>query len=256
MVLFLLNCLGSLQNLSYLDKELNFFVGSIPSTVELPLVKRLVFANNWLAGTVPFSLGQSANTSLQVLNLSSNAFNGSLFHVFANATSITEFDVSSNQFTGWLPCLGSVLRLKDYDCSNNLFTSSISSVFGDAVILYSLVVSNNLLNGTIPSSIGRLVLLNLLNMSSNKLSGLLSSLFSNANASNAQIGWSRLEVLDVSRNDLTGTLPSALFQIPKALRDVLLYFNCFSGSIPKAMCGAGNLSCLCWTERAVRLLVM
>ena len=140
-------------------------------------------------------------------------------------------DIASNAFTGELPNTYFFI----YRCSTNYFTGTVMTAFGDASQLQALELSSNYnyLYVSISPTLGLLSSLQLLNMSSNMLTGGVSIFLSHMMA---------LELLDLLRNCFSGSLLSLLFETASGLRNVLLYINCFSGTIPDTVCVASNLS--------------
>ncbi|KAF3663174.1 putative 3-oxoacyl-[acyl-carrier-protein] reductase 3, chloroplastic-like [Capsicum annuum] len=167
--------------------------------------------------------------------------------------------------------------------SNNQFTDSIPSSFGNLRNLHSLFLGNNNLIEEIPSSFCNLTSLTILSLSRNRLkgkilqclgniSGLLYVMMSNNNLSgelplsicnltslqgldlgrNNLMGAipqclgnmsGHLEVLDMQHNDLSGTLPTT-FSIGSALRSFNLHGNKLEGKIPRSLKNCKELQVL------------
>eukprot|EP01034_Spumella_vulgaris_P032237 gene32237-39806_t len=104
--------------------------------------------------------------------------------------------------------------------------------------LVDLDLSDNQLTGTIPLAVRNFTTLQQLILHNNILSGDLSVF-----ASSTAMQRSQLTTISVSDNQLTGTVPSELFEIP-AIVSVIVSKNCFHGSIPLSICSSVTLQVL------------
>jgi hypothetical protein len=91
-----------------------------------------------------------------------------------------------------------------------------------------LALDGNFFTSTLPTELNDLKGLIFLNVSTNKLVGNLESFFANASYVYAVD-------LDFSLNAFTGHVPSKLFESSQ-LQSVILFSNCFSGTLSDAMC--------------------
>jgi Leucine-rich repeat (LRR) protein len=95
-----------------------------------------------------------------------------------------------------------------------------------------LNLDNNILEGVIPSCLGMIGNLERLYLSNNNLSGNLSpSIFSNQ---------SKIQVFDVSINQLNGVLPFSTFANASSLQYLLLWNNHFHGNLPPSIFSKQN----------------
>ncbi|XVF78379.1 hypothetical protein PTKIN_Ptkin14bG0127000 [Pterospermum kingtungense] len=205
------------------------------------------------------------NTSSLIgnLNLSFNQITGSLpqnldFIGYGgrNGTDFF-FDLSSNNFSGPLPKLSSLVRsvilsknklfgsitsicensheMSLLDLSNNQFSGVIPNCFDDWPLLTALNLAENNFLGSVPTSIGSLINLEMLSLRGNSLSGPLpSSIWS----------CSGLRFLDLSDNKLSGNIPKWIGQSFPSLIFLSLENNQFHGSIPHQLCELSNLQIL------------
>ncbi|KAF7152974.1 hypothetical protein RHSIM_Rhsim01G0066400 [Rhododendron simsii] len=98
--------------------------------------------------------------------------------------------------------------------------------------LRDLNIGRNLINGTIPSWVFELPALKYLNLSYNKLIGHIIEFQS-----------SSLEIIDLSYNDLHGTVSNSTFEL-RNLTLLILSSNSFSGTIPRSNRFSENLNVL------------
>lgn len=239
--------------LSTLNLNGNYLEGRVPpSLTKCHGLEVLDLGNNRIADSFPHWL--SSIPSLRVLVLRSNEFYGPIFGpaLGSNATNHYTFselqilDLSSNHFNGILP-LDFLKGLKGMmvDLSPNCSTLEFgymtlsSSSYYDAVTIiakgveYSLVrilttftaidLSDNGFTGNIPELIGELRYLHMLNLSQNALTGQIPASIGNM---------MQLESLDVSHNGLSGEIPQGLVNL-SFLSVLNLSDNKLIGRIPR-----------------------
>eukprot|EP00250_Pteridium_aquilinum_P006171 c16142_g1_i1 orf=311-3691(+) len=196
-----------LANLRTLDLSHNSFSGPIPSTFSgLRSVLNLSLAANQLNGTIPSSLG--ALQHLMSLNLSSNSLSEGIPLDLSQMESLTVLDLHSNQLSGGIdPALLGLASLARVDLSNNKLSGFLPWQPNDTLPL--------------------LRTLQYVNLSYNQLMGPL------APARFASIFAEKLQVLDMSHNQLGGNLPDFEFEI--ALVTLRLSHNQFTGAIPSTL---------------------
>ena len=114
----------------------------------------------------------------------------------------------------------------------------IPEALGDLAQLQQLVLSDNNLTGTVPSELANLQNLTVLLLQNNSLvtSSVSNNAFSFINPQN----FTKLNTLDVSNNEFTGTIPESIFELP-ALKVFAAGSNCFSGFLPANICNATKL---------------
>ncbi|KAK8550169.1 hypothetical protein V6N12_038896 [Hibiscus sabdariffa] len=236
--------------LSDLDISNNLFTGSIPTQIGdyLPSLMTLNMSKNYFNGSIPFSFGDMS--SLQSLDLSNNQLSGGVpEHLTMGCSSLGFLALSNNTLQGpifsgnfsltWL----SVLKL-----DGNHFSGMVPSVLSNCSYLYKLDLSNNYLFGEIPSWILSMSSLSELDLSRNQLFGRIpqwmgntSSLEQIAMADNRLEGSIprafcnlnlRLQFLDLSMNNISGTLPSCFK--PSGIEEVHLFRNMLQGPLPNA----------------------
>lgn len=125
---------------------------------------------------------------------------------------------------------------------------TIPGWIGDLTALTSLVLSNNALTGTVPKSIGKLTALKQLFLDDNDLEGSIKKF---ANLTNIEAlllednrfhgslddlvdesGWKHIQIMDISSNNLSSTIPPSLFHLNN-LTVVDLHNNELTGSLPE-----------------------
>ncbi|KAL5990936.1 hypothetical protein ACLOJK_011841 [Asimina triloba] len=190
----------SLKRLHFLDLSSNLIEGSLvpsstffPRTVPMSIcnstfLQVLDLSDNLFSGQVPPCLGETSNV-LSVLNLRRNNFSGSLPQTFKEGCSLTTIDVSGNKLEGQVP--RSLPNCKMLEVIN---------------------LGNNQMHDTFPFSLGILSQLRVLVLRSNKFYGPIVSPLSNPTKT-----FTMLQIMDLSSNDFTGSLPSDMFWTWKAM---------------------------------------
>ncbi|XP_006363623.2 leucine-rich repeat receptor-like serine/threonine-protein kinase At1g17230 isoform X2 [Solanum tuberosum] len=202
-----------------------YLFGPFPSKIfQVPTLQQLDLSGNEnLTGILPEFPHKSA---LREVVLSYTGFTGSLPDSIANLRNLTQLDLGSCNFSGEIPSkMGNLTELVHLDLSFNSFTGSIP-LFHKAKKLNHIDLSNN--NGPLSSAQTQLaVLLSLpslqyLSVQNSQLSGEIHE-FPNASSS-------VLEMLDLSNNHLSGSIPRSIFKLNR-LSKLFLFSNSFSGTI-------------------------
>ncbi|XP_047940769.1 receptor-like protein EIX1 [Salvia hispanica] len=160
----------------------------------------------------------SSSTSLSILALSDNHLTFSALNWLSNiSTVLVEISMSSNAIGGSIPI----------------------ALLDKITFIEHLDLSDNMLEGQIPKSLCTLSRLRVLVLYENDLSGNLENLFGNASAKGIL---ESLQILDLARNKLNGSLPD--LRAFSALTEVYLEGNNFTGSIPPSIGQLSNLHTL------------
>ncbi|XP_051121678.1 probable LRR receptor-like serine/threonine-protein kinase IRK [Andrographis paniculata] len=219
----------SLSALGSLDLSYNLLEGEIPAGIEgASSLGEIILRNNRLSGEIPDGIGNclglrvidfSLNSfsreipsSLQKLSLCSdlilhgNAFTGNIPDWIGELRSLETLDLSANMFSGEIPTsLSKLQQLKAVNLSTNSLTGSPPETMINCTNLITIDFSHNALTGNLRSWMFDLGLQRVL-LSDNRLSGSTGDAF----ASSTENSRGRLLVLDVSKNNLSGTIPIAL----------------------------------------------
>ncbi|XP_030929427.1 receptor-like protein EIX2 [Quercus lobata] len=195
------------------------------------------------------------------LNISHNQIYGEIPHIPLTLSYAPIIDVSSNNFTGPLPCISS--NVSFLDLSNNLLSGSISHFLcykmnepksmeflnlGKNLLsgkisncwmkwqrLFVLNLGINNFTGKIPTSIGSLSNLKSLHLYNNKFSGKLLFLLKNCRD---------LSIIDIGKNEFDGSIPKWTGHRLSSLMILSLHSNNFSGQIPDELCALTSLQIL------------
>lgn len=225
---------ATMSSLEYLFLYDNSLTGSIPAGWgDFALLQELHLHVNLLSGALPPALGSLIH--LEFMYIYRNFFSGSMPAEIGGLTSLEQLFFSDNHLSGHLPpSLSRLVNLVVLDLSQNYLSKYIPSEMGSLPGVRYVLLGNNRLTGSVPSALGHLDQLIHLRLEANVLSGTLSPLFDSLTPSLQQ-----LEMIDLSDNILSGTVPSKLFSLP-GISVIVLSLNCFSGSLPSAMCSARN----------------
>nr|XP_051220980.1 receptor like protein 26-like [Lolium perenne] len=210
----------------------------------------LDIGNNLIVDAFPSWLGELSN--LYVLILRSNQFYGSIDDVDGNHqpreyfSSLQIVDLASNNFSGslssaWFGRLksmmakfnstGETLYPQKSSYYAEFYKGSIEMAYKGSFVTFQRILttltsidfSSNRLEGTIPESVGQLVSLHILNMSHNAFTGKIP----------AQLGgMTDLESLDLSCNQLSGGIPQELVDLT-FLGTLNLSNNQLVGKVPQ-----------------------
>lgn len=198
-----------LPYLETLDLSENFFTGSIPSSLSnLTHLRRLALSKNSFSGWIPESIGRLSQ--LEELYLDSNFFTGQIPASFNGLVSLQRLELQGNNLTGEFPDLRSLKKLSFLDCSDNAITGEFPATLPASIIEISM--RNNSFRGRIPQNLGELMF---------------------------------LQVMDVSKNQLSGAVPSILFNHP-SLQQLTLSYNSLTslGAISRSIGSQSELIAL------------
>lgn len=245
---------GPLPNLRVLRLGKNQLSGLIPEELmesSIPLVE-LDLSNNGFTGSL---LGINS-TSLQLLNLSSNSLSGTLPTVLRSCVMV---DLSSNMFSGDISVIQNwEAPLEFVDMSSNTLSGSFPNLTSQFERLTAINLRNNSLGGTLPSILEACPKLSTVDLSSNEFNGRIPRTFFSSGSLMSlnlsgnhftgpiSIGGGRvsellylpsspvIEYLDLSRNSLSGSLPTELGNVIN-LKLLDIAKNGFVGQIPKEL---------------------
>ncbi|KAI3675657.1 hypothetical protein L1987_85249 [Smallanthus sonchifolius] len=187
--------LGNLRRLQQLYIDSSGVGGEIPSTFASLHNLVIVWASdNEFTGRIPDFIGNW--TQLQSLRFEGNSFEGSIPPSFSRLTSLQELRISGLS-NGTMDFIRDLKSLSDLVLRNNKISGPIPTDIGEYQNLTRLDLSFNNLNGQIPRELFNLSRLSFLFLGNNSLNGTL-----------PDVKRSNLRNIDVSYNELFGTLPS------------------------------------------------
>ncbi|XP_058076479.1 receptor-like protein EIX2 [Magnolia sinica] len=183
----------------------------------------LDLSNTTISGIIP-TWFWDLTPQLLSLNLANNQIFGQLPNPFKMKRQAMYIDLSSNNFSGPIPCILNGARV--LDLSNNQFSGPIPPNFTSTMqYLEFFSAKRNQISGMIPSSIEGMNSLIVLDLSQNDIGGIIPLSLGNCVA---------LEALDFSQNSLSGGIPTSLGLLSQ-LQTIHLSNNTVSGKIPSSL---------------------
>ncbi|KAF8042114.1 hypothetical protein BT93_A0654 [Corymbia citriodora subsp. variegata] len=189
--------------------------------IAISSLRVLILRSNKLHGEIGCSHSPYTWQKLQIIDLSSNHFNGMLPASFLASWEAMKVNVDFNHlqceinpssgryyqdtvsvtFKGLKQELVKILTIfTSIDFSSNRFEGPIPYTLGDLKALYILNLSHNAISGSIPSIIGNLDQLESLDLSGNYLNGTIPAQLANLDF---------LSFLNLSNNQLVGSIPDS-----------------------------------------------
>lgn len=213
----------NLTSLVLLELSDNQLSGTLPPCIgRLTKLVSLSLASNNFTGQIPNSMGNLVNVN--TLTISSNNLSGTLPASLGNMTMLNVLDVADMSLHGTIPStLGALQTLSTLNLQHNGFSGSLPKEIGNMSSLQYLDVSDNQLSGVVPPELGQLSSLALFKVSSNNFTGPLPEFltrlpslglviaahnhFTSVPANLGYTSGSKITILDISYNDLTGEFP-------------------------------------------------
>ncbi|XP_052883630.1 receptor-like protein 7 [Gossypium arboreum] len=244
------------KSLELIALDHNKLQGPLPSSIfQLLNLTRLFLSSNNLSGVIEFSMFSNLS-SLKNLDLSYNSLSltsnstSSVNHILPNLTSLFLLSCNLSEFP---PFLKGLKRLESLDLSCNRIEGKIpqwmQEVGNDSLAYLNvshnsltevehfpwkniavLDLSSNLICGNLPIPASTI---NIFLISNNSFNGEVSSFICNASA---------LEILDLSHNNLSGTMPQCFGNLSDSLKFLNLKKNKFYGTIPPTFAKGCQLS--------------
>ncbi|XP_026437712.1 probable LRR receptor-like serine/threonine-protein kinase At3g47570 [Papaver somniferum] len=225
--------LGTLQSLGRLNiggnnfgagkaDDLSFF----RSLSNCSRLEHFSMAFNNLSGQLPDSMA-NYSAKLSTIYIGTNHIFGSIPSGLENLVSLNGLAMEHNMLTGSIPeSIGTLSNLVIVSMWGNQLSGIIPSNICNSSQLEQIYFGINKLEGQIPSSLGSCHKLQILRLQGNQLVGTIPK---------QVMGLSSLSIsLDLSRNLLTGTLPSEAIALEKIVR-IDLSENQLSGNIPTSL---------------------
>lgn len=159
-----------------------------------------------LYGSLPSEIGLLTN--LTSLDVAGNKLQGTLFTEVGNLRKLEVLDLANNIITGPLPTeLGVLANIQHLDLRNNRMTGTLPNELGFATELRAVSLGENFWNSIIPTEYSALTKLEIFSasFSNPRLHGTIPAFFGELN---------RLSMLFLDRNDLAGSVPEKIFQLP------------------------------------------
>jgi Leucine-rich repeat (LRR) protein len=226
----------TITGMQSLNVSVNLLTGVIPGSIGLLVnLRKLDVSENQINGTVPRALFQLPR--LDYLSLNNNQLTGRLNAEVYQMNRLSDLDLSHNQLSGGLPGVNVSTRdlppLRHLYLSDNLFTSTIPSIFASMDALVILDLSSNLLGGTIPTALfnNSNSPLKFVYLQTNHLRGRIPELIGNS---------LDLQHLFLFENELTGSLPDSMLQLNQ-LQTLLLQDNELSGQPGRVITSSSTL---------------
>ena len=246
---------GSLLLLTHFDLSENDLTGEFPSTLlTLTRLVALLLDKNDFSGTFPVEIGSL--TLLETLNVGYNDFYGTIPTTIGLLTNLTTLYMDHSIYTGGFdqviyspklqymnlgdndymvggfpPSLCDCLSLQHISIDHVLIGGTFPSCISAWSTLTYIHISDNQMSGTLPLELFQISTLRTARLNSMYLSGSLGVLFTNYSVS--------LTTLDLGDNIFSGSLPS--FAFSPVLETFSASKNCFTASIPDAICIATSL---------------
>lgn len=200
----------------------NGLTGVIPSSIsKFTRLQKFEVYRNDISGSIPKGFGQL--TDLQWLLLQENRLSGEMPSELGNLDNLQYLRVQHNQLSGKLPAsLGQLTNLLEFFAYENWFSGEFPQQIMALPSLQQLRVARNSFSGALPILQGNSALLRI---------ELSDNLFTEQVVVVDPASYSRLQIVDLGYNYLTGNLPTEVGQLP-VIQFFFLHNNQLDGTIP------------------------
>ncbi|KAK6919745.1 Leucine-rich repeat [Dillenia turbinata] len=198
------NLWPSLEYLGVNSNKLQGSLGSLPIPSEEIIYYSV--ANNQLTGEISPSFCNKSH--LEFLNLSNNNLRGAIPPCLSNSSRLSVLNLQHNGLVGAIPKMCSHangIKLETLDLSYNQLQGQLPRSLAHCKLLQLLILGNNMLVDTFPAWLATLPILQVLVLRHNRLYGSIRN-------SRSEVAFAKLNIIDVSDNNFTGTLPSNYFK--------------------------------------------
>ncbi|KAL6010443.1 hypothetical protein ACLOJK_000875, partial [Asimina triloba] len=224
-------------NLQIINVSSNSLTGTFPAINLAPSLTAVNARNNGFWGPLPSVCTNSNSSSVNLLDFSSNKFNGNIPPGFGACPKLEVFRAGFNHLSGQLPA--DLFNAVSLQCISLPFNSLSGRLDGEQLVqltnLTVLELNNNEFSGELPWTIGKLANLEQLLLFSNNLSGSLPPSLTNC---------TKLKSLNLRGNFLNGELSTVNFSSLAQLSTLDLGNNFFKGSLPISLYHCRSLTAL------------
>ncbi|KAF8019664.1 hypothetical protein BT93_G0374 [Corymbia citriodora subsp. variegata] len=207
---------GHLSTMPFISaRQVDLSNNKFDRSVPIPGARTLLYSlsNIMFAGGVPSMICNASN--LEVLNMSDNSLSGIIPNCLTSSnTSLSVLNLCMNYFQGELPeILGGNSSLRTLDFSRNRLESPVPQSLSNCQMLEVLDLSYNTIVDTFPSWLGRLPKPQVLVLKLNKFHGSVQS-------PDAKDSFPKLQILDLSSNHFSGHVSSEFIECSRAMMAV------------------------------------
>ncbi|XP_056172677.1 receptor-like protein 7 [Syzygium oleosum] len=219
------------SSLSVLDLHKNRLRGQVLPLP--PFATHLDFSSNNFTSFIPSAIGTNLSVAI-FFSLSHNSFQGFIPKSICEAEYLEVLDLSHNNLTGNIPDCLVMESLKVLNLRNNALDGSIFN-FPVTCGLKTLDLSSNLLQGKFPESLANCTTLEVLDVGNNQIDDVFPCQLKNisslrvlvlrSNKFHGGVGcpepngtWKMLQIVDVSSNNFSGTLPAQYLRTWEAMK--------------------------------------
>ncbi|CAL5046380.1 unnamed protein product [Urochloa decumbens] len=248
--------LGDLSSLLYLDLESDFwqlYSADLSWLRQLSSLKHLHMSNVNLSTIIGWVDTVSMISSLEVLTLDGCLLPWDVNTVHSaphsNLTRLRIIDLSFNYLETFdaIRFISGATNLRYLSLDNNLISGPLPAELGNLSSLEVLQLSSNShVKGMVPGTLMNLCNLKILDLSWNNVEGNITEFLDRS----PNCSWSKLQVLNLHRNSITGSLPDWINRMT-SLNTLDLGFNRLTGTLTT---GIGTLSNLTYLDLCYNLM--
>ncbi|CAI0410075.1 unnamed protein product [Linum tenue] len=217
---------ANLTSLRFINLMDNSFHGEVPQRLgNLLQLEHLNLSGNSFEGEIPTNLTRCSR--LKYLLMEANNFRGSIPMEIGSLSKLEFIRVGTNNLTGWLPpSLGNLSLLLNFGAAYNNLTGSIPESTGMLSRLTSITLGSNQLSGSVPLSFFNISSIKTIAIPWNHLRGRLPV--------DMDLTMPNLVNFAISKNEFFATIPDSICNVSR-LQMVNMNRNDFVGKVPTCL---------------------
>ena len=128
----------------------NRLTGTLWDTQYHTFCQRFDLAHNQFEGTLPENFMLRNNVHSEIVNLADNRLSGTIPRIISNLTNLVALLLNKNKFSGEVPDLSSLQKVRQLNLAENMFTGTIGKWLKEMKNVAWVHLNDNMFEGSLP----------------------------------------------------------------------------------------------------------